>query len=207
MFVLRHAVPRILRHSKAIGLANYQCTQYYCKKVKSDPEWAASKQKSVAGGAVLESNGTKSPKSAVADIDDEIKKYDEECREREEELEKKRQATKQTNLMLSGDFEHVSEKTRETFLMMVEMAKDKGRHHRRAHVEFIYAALKNMVDFGVATDLEVYKALLDVMPKGKFIARTMFQAEFQYYPKQQECITVFLEQMEDYGECDDDHDR
>lgn len=201
MFVLRQSVPRILRHSKSIALANYQCTQFYGKKVKLNPAQPATKQKSGADKSVVDTDGTKVRESAVADIEEEIRQFDEERKKKEHQQEQKRQATHQTNLMVQGDFEHVSEKTRESFLTMVEMFDDKSKHHRRNHVEFIYAALKNMKDFGVATDLEVYKALLDVMPKGKFIARTMFQAEFMHYPKQQECITMFLEQMEDYGEC------
>lgn len=71
--------------------------------------------------------------------------------------------------------------------------------HRRNHVEFIYAALRNMEEFGVHKDIEVYKALINVMPKGKFIPTNVFQAEFMHYPKQQQCIIDLLEQMEDNG--------
>lgn len=56
-----------------------------------------------------------------------------------------------------------------------------------------------MEEFGVNKDLSVYKALTDVMPKGKFIPTNIFQAEFQHYPKQQQCIIDLLEQMEDNG--------
>ncbi|CAD6992329.1 unnamed protein product [Ceratitis capitata] len=56
-----------------------------------------------------------------------------------------------------------------------------------------------MADFGVEYDLEVYKALINVMPKGKFIPTNVFQAEFMHYPKQQQCIIDLLEQMEDLG--------
>lgn len=71
--------------------------------------------------------------------------------------------------------------------------------HRRNHVEFIYAALRNMESFGVHRDIEVYKALMNVMPKGKFIPTNIFQSEFMHYPKQQQVIIDLLEQMEDNG--------
>ncbi|KAJ9581180.1 hypothetical protein L9F63_023639 [Diploptera punctata] len=70
---------------------------------------------------------------------------------------------------------------------------------RRGHVEFIYSALKHMEEFGVQKDLEVYKSLIDILPKGKFIPTNIFQAEFFHYPKQQQCIIDLLEQMEDNG--------
>lgn len=56
-----------------------------------------------------------------------------------------------------------------------------------------------MEDYGVEKDLQVYKALIDVMPKGKFLPQNIFQAEFMHYPKQQQCIIDLLEQMEDNG--------
>ncbi|KRT81824.1 hypothetical protein AMK59_6248, partial [Oryctes borbonicus] len=71
--------------------------------------------------------------------------------------------------------------------------------HRRGHVEFIYSALKNMEEYGVHKDIEVYKALIDVLPKGKFIPQNIYQAEFMHYPKQQQCAVDLLEQMEDNG--------
>ena len=39
----------------------------------------------------------------------------------------------------------------------------------RGAVEFILVALKNMKSYGVERDLEVYKSLMDILPKGKFI--------------------------------------
>ncbi|ALC46159.1 ECSIT [Drosophila busckii] len=95
-------------------------------------------------------------------------------------------------------FAIAQEKTKNTYLTMVEIFMERDIH-RRNHVEFIYAALKHMADFGVEHDLEVYKALINVMPKGKFIPKNIFQAEFMHYPKQQQCIIDLLEQMEDNG--------
>lgn len=96
------------------------------------------------------------------------------------------------------NFENISDKNKETYLNMVTIFETKSVH-RRNHVEFIYAALRNMEEFGVHKDIEVYKALINVMPKGKFIPTNVFQAEFMHYPKQQQCIIDLLEQMEDNG--------
>lgn len=103
-------------------------------------------------------------------------------------------------MILKGSFENVQSKDKENYLDMIRIFEDKTDVYRRNHVEFIYAALKNMEQFGVNKDLQVYKALIDIMPKGKFIPTNIFQAEFQHYPKQQQCIIDLLEQMEDNGE-------
>ncbi|XP_069684979.1 evolutionarily conserved signaling intermediate in Toll pathway, mitochondrial isoform X1 [Periplaneta americana] len=95
-------------------------------------------------------------------------------------------------------FENIENKSKETFLDMIRIFENRDIH-RRGHVEFIYAALRHMEVFGVHKDLEVYKSLIDVLPKGKFIPTNIFQAEFQHYPKQQQCIIDLLEQMEDNG--------
>lgn len=102
------------------------------------------------------------------------------------------------SLVLKGSFETIENKDKQNYLDMIRIFEGKDVH-RRNHVEFIYAALKNMEDFGVHKDLEVYKALINVMPKGKFIPTNSFQSEFQHYPKQQQCIVDLLEQMEDNG--------
>ena len=81
---------------------------------------------------------------------------------------------------------------------MIHIFESKGVH-RRGHVEFIYAALHHMEEFGIHKDLEVYKSLIDILPKGKFLPTNFFQAEFQHYPKQQPCSVDSLDQMEDNG--------
>lgn len=101
-------------------------------------------------------------------------------------------------LILKGAFELNETKTKSAYLQMIDIFLNKDVH-RRNHVEFIYSALKNMEDYGVLRDLEVYKKLIDVMPKGKFIPRNLWQVEFQHYPKQQQCIIDVLNQMEDNG--------
>lgn len=72
---------------------------------------------------------------------------------------------------------------------------------RRGHVEFIYAALKKMPEFGVERDLAVYNKLLDVFPKEVFVPTNFIQRMFNHYPRQQECGVQVLEQMESYGGC------
>lgn len=71
---------------------------------------------------------------------------------------------------------------------------------RRGHVEFIYAALQKMPEFGVEKDLEIYNRLLDVFPKEVFVPRNYIQRMFNHYPRQQECGVEVLEQMENNGE-------
>nr|XP_026488292.1 evolutionarily conserved signaling intermediate in Toll pathway, mitochondrial [Vanessa tameamea] len=88
------------------------------------------------------------------------------------------------------------QKTKETYLEVIKMFEERDTR-RRGHVEFIYAALSRMKEFGVQKDLEVYKALVDVLPKGKMVPTNVFQAEFMHYPKQQQCAVDLLEQMED----------
>lgn len=82
--------------------------------------------------------------------------------------------------------------------MTIEVFKDKEKL-LRGHVEFINAALKNMEEFGVHKDVEVYKKLMDVFPKVKMIPQNMWQVEFMHYPKQQECAIDVLHQMEHWG--------
>jgi signaling intermediate in Toll pathway protein len=56
--------------------------------------------------------------------------------------------------------------------------------------------MMNLVRF---RDLESYKKIMDVFPKGKMLPQNVFQAEFLHYPKQQFCACDLLEQMEDNG--------
>lgn len=101
-------------------------------------------------------------------------------------------------LVTKDFFDNIQDKRKETFLDMIHIFESRDVH-RRGHVEFIYAALRHMEEFGVNKDLEVYKSLINILPKGKYIPTNIFQAEFQHYPKQQQCIIDVLEQMEDNG--------
>lgn len=94
-----------------------------------------------------------------------------------------------------SQFEKVPNKDRDSFLEMIRVyeARDKQRRH---DVDFIYVALKEMKEFGVERDVEVYKKILDVMPKGKYEATNTLLVEYMYYPKHQNCIIFLLHQME-----------
>ncbi|KAJ8897267.1 hypothetical protein PR048_002613 [Dryococelus australis] len=95
-------------------------------------------------------------------------------------------------------FQDAEDKDKNTYLAMIQIFVQRDVH-RRGHVEFIYSAMKHMEEFHVHKDLEAYKSLIDILPKGKFIPTNIFQAEFMHYPKQQQCIIDVLEMMEDNG--------
>lgn len=84
---------------------------------------------------------------------------------------------------------------KENYLDILRQYKS-NNEARRGHVEFIQVALKYMDEFGVNRDLAVYKALLDVLPKGKFVPRNYFQTIFTHYPKQQYVAIDLLCKME-----------
>lgn len=74
---------------------------------------------------------------------------------------------KDTKALVHKDsFENIENKNKNTYLEMVKIFINRDHVYRRGHVEFIYSALKNMEEFGVHKDLEVYKSLIDVLPKG-----------------------------------------
>ncbi|XP_052001682.1 evolutionarily conserved signaling intermediate in Toll pathway, mitochondrial-like [Xyrauchen texanus] len=89
-------------------------------------------------------------------------------------------------------------KTKADFNRVVDVFNKKDIR-RRGHVEFIYAALKKMAEFGVERDITVYNKLLDVFPKEVFVPRNFIQRMFNHYPRQQECGVQLLEQMESHG--------
>lgn len=99
-------------------------------------------------------------------------------------------------------FLKIKKKDRETFLKVLETYETHDKI-RRGHVELIYAAMKYMDDFGVPGDLEVYKKLMDVFPKGKMIPKNLIQAEFYYFARHQECALYVLDKMEYSGICPD----
>ncbi|XP_030020502.2 evolutionarily conserved signaling intermediate in Toll pathway, mitochondrial [Manduca sexta] len=108
----------------------------------------------------------------------------------------KRWESSEKRVAMHDPFVTQPKKNKKTYLEVIKMFEDQD-NRRRGHVEFVYAALAKMKEFGVQKDLEVYKALVDVFPKGKFIPQNIFQAEFMHYPKQQQCAVDLLEQMED----------
>ncbi|TNN57106.1 Evolutionarily conserved signaling intermediate in Toll pathway, mitochondrial [Liparis tanakae] len=84
-------------------------------------------------------------------------------------------------------FERVAQeaKTKATFNKVVDVFV-RADVRRRGHVEFIYAALSKMPEFGVERELAVYNRLLDVFPKEVFVPRNFIQRMFNHYPRQQE---------------------
>ena len=109
-----------------------------------------------------------------------------------------RSLSSEKSVVTQDFFDKIQDKSKGTFLDMIRIYESRDAL-RRGHVEFIYAALRHMEEFGVHKDLEVYKSLIDILPKGKFIPTNIFQAEFFHYPKQQQCIIDLLEKMEDNG--------
>ncbi|KAI6211497.1 Evolutionarily conserved signaling intermediate in Toll pathway, mitochondrial [Aphelenchoides besseyi] len=81
---------------------------------------------------------------------------------------------------------------------MVKLFKRRARNER-AHVEFINSAIKQMKEFGLHKDLDIYKALLDVFPKGSLVSRNQWQKVqkmFMHFPHQQSCCMRLLDEME-----------
>ncbi|XP_032067441.1 evolutionarily conserved signaling intermediate in Toll pathway, mitochondrial [Thamnophis elegans] len=111
-----------------------------------------------------------------------------------------KESANQSLVKIEDIFETVSEheKTAATFQEAVDIFC-KQDIRRTGHVEFIYAALKKMPEFGVEKDVDVYNKILDVFPKKVFIPQNVFQKMLKHYPRQQDCAVVLLEQMEHFG--------
>ncbi|KAK2581428.1 hypothetical protein KPH14_005103 [Odynerus spinipes] len=102
---------------------------------------------------------------------------------------------KEKNTLMTYVFENTDKKQKDTFLEILRIYEKEK--HRRGHLTFIKIALKYMEAFNVHKDLEVYKALLNILPKGPYIPRSYYQTVLRYYPKHQDVATEVLEQMED----------
>uniref|UniRef100_A0A915I2R5 Evolutionarily conserved signaling intermediate in Toll pathway, mitochondrial n=1 Tax=Romanomermis culicivorax TaxID=13658 RepID=A0A915I2R5_ROMCU len=92
----------------------------------------------------------------------------------------------------------VDSKNQEAFEKAISMFRERNVH-LRGHVDFIFAALKRMKEFGVHENLEVYRQLVDLFPKGKMVARNIIQADIMFYPRHQDCCKQLLDQMGYYG--------
>jgi signaling intermediate in Toll pathway protein len=88
------------------------------------------------------------------------------------------------------------EKDKETFLDKVEQFSHTVEKRRHGQVEFIYAAIRIMKDYGVHKDLQAYKALMDVFPKEYMTPKNIFQIMFWHFNKQQDCAVDILHAME-----------
>lgn len=181
MFIVRRAVIDIGHKSVRYHFRTY-CNS--AKQFKKPNESTVSKENVPNGNNEKKQNNDH-------ETDDEANSSQHEERTNDSRLSDK-------DLMIRGQFGRMSEKNRDSFLSMVNVFVERDKH-RRHHVEFIYAALKHMKEFGVERDLEVYRAILDIMPKGKMISTNMFQSEFMHYPKHQDCGIFLLDQMEYNG--------
>lgn len=110
-----------------------------------------------------------------------------------------RNVHEEKQLVIHDLFSDAKDKNKKTYMEMIKLF-EKHDNQKRGHVEFIYAALRYMEEYGVNKDLEVYKSLLEVLPKGRFVPTNLLQAEYMHYPKQQKCAVDLLEKMEDNSE-------
>lgn len=186
MFIVRRAVIDIGRKSVAYNF------RLYCNAAKQTKKL----NESTVVNKNLELKNNERNQNNKNENETDYKADSSEQQEQQEETNDSKPSDR--DLMIRGQFGKVSEKNRESFLSMVHLFVDRDKH-RRHQVEFIYAALKHMKEFGVERDLEVYRTILDVMPKGKMVATNMFQSEFMHYPKHQDCGIFLLDQMEYNG--------
>ncbi|XP_013380451.1 evolutionarily conserved signaling intermediate in Toll pathway, mitochondrial [Lingula anatina] len=96
-------------------------------------------------------------------------------------------------------FQKPKEKNRETFIAAVSQYRNTPNVYRRGEVEFINSALKHMKDFNVSDDLDVYKEIVDIFPKGKMKASNAMQADFMWFPKHQDLALKLMHQMDENG--------
>ncbi|VDN34154.1 unnamed protein product [Dibothriocephalus latus] len=87
------------------------------------------------------------------------------------------------------------------FLDVVNLFIERSGKARRGYNEFILAALEQMKDYEVADDLEVYKALLDVLPRNRLKATTFLHADMGAYKQQQDTISKLLMQLNAHRKC------
>ncbi|VUZ39338.1 unnamed protein product, partial [Hymenolepis diminuta] len=82
------------------------------------------------------------------------------------------------------------------FLDTVELYKARSGTARRGFNEFILTALKQMKEYEVADDLEAYKALLSVLPRGgRLKAKSFLHADMGAFKQQQDTVTRLLMQL------------
>uniref|UniRef100_A0A914ZT61 Evolutionarily conserved signaling intermediate in Toll pathway, mitochondrial n=1 Tax=Parascaris univalens TaxID=6257 RepID=A0A914ZT61_PARUN len=115
--------------------------------------------------------------------------------------EKNWKNTSETRLQhIDEHFESIppQQRNKRTFNAAIDLFRLK-KTQTRGHVEFINSALKYLEEYGLHKDLDTYKAILNVFPKGAMIPRNTFQRIFLHYPMQQNCCVKVLDQMEWFG--------
>lgn len=117
--------------------------------------------------------------------------------------EKQEQIDKEKRLIIHSQdyFDQFGEKekNRAMFKAAVDGYVIKENVYRRGHVEFAYAAMNKLKEFGSERDLSSYKKILEVFPKYKMIPKNAWQVEMMHYPKQQQCAIDILDTMEHNG--------
>jgi signaling intermediate in Toll pathway protein len=107
----------------------------------------------------------------------------------------------------SNQFNHIDEqfkripkedRNKATFNNAVAMFQH-NRMRATGHVEFLNVAVKYLKEFNLHKDLDTYKNLLNVFPKGPLIPTNVFQKMFQHFPLQQHCCVNILDTMEWHG--------
>ena len=94
-------------------------------------------------------------------------------------------------------FKDIPDRDKETFLQIVDNAKDHYFIKRQGYIEFITAALPYLKEFGVHKDIEAYKALMNVFPKdGRYAPTNVFQEGYHHFLFQQRCAVRLLDEME-----------
>lgn len=108
-------------------------------------------------------------------------------------------SSSETHLALRESlFKSEEMRNREGFMEVIERFK-MNNENRKGHVEFINVATRYVKEFGVEKDLQVYKTLFDLFPKGKYTPRSIVQAEFFHFPYHQDCGVRLLDTMESNG--------
>uniref|UniRef100_A0A914C7X3 Evolutionarily conserved signaling intermediate in Toll pathway, mitochondrial n=1 Tax=Acrobeloides nanus TaxID=290746 RepID=A0A914C7X3_9BILA len=99
---------------------------------------------------------------------------------------------------IEAQFRRIPEEDRnkKTFHAAIAVFMSGRNVHQRGYVEFLNTALKYLKKYDVHKDLDTYKALLNVFPKGPLIPTNQMQKIFMHYPLQQNCCVRILDEME-----------
>ena len=99
-------------------------------------------------------------------------------------------------------FKEIPDRHKEHFLQVVDNFGNHKFVKRQGYVEFITAALPYLKEFGVHRDIQVYKALMNVFPKGRYRPDNVFAAGFFHFPLEQSTAVEILCAMEENGMTD-----
>ena len=87
-------------------------------------------------------------------------------------------------------------KTKRSFEMAIQMFNKVDPKYKRGHVEMIYKAANLMKEYDLHKDLDAYRMIFDLFPKGILIPKNVIQAGFNHYPRQQDCALEVMVQMQ-----------